>query len=90
MLAIHSALAARVPKVTQKSNHKEYRVSGADGIKDLKIAHLSASQREQGEASKDGQYLAAKSEESLDDVKARAKRFGLELDSRGHSGLGLN
>ena len=72
------------------SNTKQYRVSGADGIKDIKVAHLSAEQRERGEASKDGQYLTAKSEGSLDDVKARAKRFGLELDSRGHSGLGLN
>ena len=76
--------------MTQRSNHKEYRLSGADGIKDLNIFKASVRAREQGDFSKDGQAVAASQEESLDDVKARAKRFGLELDSRGHSGLGLN
>ena len=72
------------------SHNKEYRCSGADGFKDLNIFKASVGAREQGDFSKDGQAVAASQEESLDDVKARAKRFGLELDSRGHSGLGLN
>lgn len=65
--------------MTQHANHKQYRVSGADGIKDLTIAHLSPEQRERGEASKDGQYLAAKGDEPFDDAKAKADRYGLKL-----------
>lgn len=63
--------------MTQLSNSKQFRVSGSDGFKDLKVSHLSAEQRERGEASKDGQYLAAKDEESFDDEKAQKKRYGL-------------
>jgi hypothetical protein len=59
------------------SKHKQFRVSGLDGFKDLKVGHLSAEQRERGESSKDGQYLAAKDEESFDDEKAQKSRYGL-------------
>lgn len=57
--------------------HKQYRVSGADGIKDLNIFKASVEAREQGDFSKDGQAVAAAQEESFDDVKAQADRYGL-------------
>lgn len=89
MLAIHAAQAARVPKVTQKANHKEYRLSGADGIKDLSIFKASVEAREKQDFSKDGQAVAAESEGSFADIKAKAQRYGLELGTN-HDGLGLN
>lgn len=74
--------------MTQRSNHKEYRLSGADGIKDLNIFKASVQAREQQDFSKDGQAVAASQEESFDDIKAKAERYGLELGSM-HDGLGL-
>lgn len=76
--------------MTQKSNHREYRLSGADGIKDLNIFKASVSAREQRDFSKDGQAVAASQEESLDDVKARAERYGVDLDHSGDVGAGLS
>jgi hypothetical protein len=63
--------------MTQHSNHKQYRVSNADGIKDLDIHKASVEARERRDFSKDGQAVAAEQEESFDDVKAKAKRYGL-------------
>ncbi len=64
--------------MTQRSNHKEYRLSGADGIKDLDVFKASVSAREQEDFSKDGQAVAATQERSDDDVKARAERYGIK------------
>jgi hypothetical protein len=43
----------------------------------------------QGDFSKDGKAVAAKRNISLDDQKARAERYGIDLDSSEVVGLGL-
>ncbi len=63
--------------MTQHANHKQYRVSNADGIKDLNIFKASVGAREKRDHSKDGQAVAAEQEGSFDDVKAKAERYGL-------------
>lgn len=76
--------------MTQKSNHKEYRLFSLSGIKDLNIFKASVSAREQRDFSKDGQAVAAAQEESFADVKARAERYGVDLDRSTEVGLGLS
>ena len=76
--------------MTQKSNHKEYRLFSLGGIKDLNIFKASVQARETRDFSKDGQAVAAAQEESFDDVKARAERYGVDLDRSTEVGLGLS
>jgi len=75
--------------MTQKSNHKELRLSSFDGVKDIKVRHASVEARENRDFSKDGSAMSAEYEGSLDDVKARAERYGLDIDHSGDIGAGL-
>ena len=67
-----------------------YRVSGVDGFKDVSVGPSSTANREQGDGSIDGKYVAAKGDNSHDDVKARAERYGIDIDSSDTIGLGLS
>lgn len=67
---------------------KQYRLSSMDGIKDIKISHATVQAREKGDFSKDGS--ASQPGVALDDEKARAERYGIDLDHSGDIGLGLS
>ena len=67
-----------------------FEVSGVDGFKDVSVGPAQYNARMQGDFSIDGRYVAAKHNISLDDQKARAERYGLDLDSSDTIGLGLS
>ena len=75
--------------MTQLSNSKVYNLSGLDGVKDVTFGDASVEARAQRDFSKDGSAQKAGFEGSHDDVKARAERYGLDLDSSEVVGLGL-
>jgi len=78
-------------KVSHKGTrpNKQFRVSGVDGFKDVSVGPAKYDARMRGDYSKDGKAVAAANNLSLDDQKARAERYGLDLDSSEVVGLGL-
>ena len=79
----------KVPKAKSRVINS-YRVSGVDGFKDVSVGPSTAAAREQGDGSIDARYVAAKNDNSHDDVKARAERYGIDIDSSDTIGLGLS
>jgi len=67
----------------------KFRVSGVDGFKDVSVGPAKYDARMQGDFSKTGKATAAAKNISLDDQKARAERYGIDLDSSDVVGLGL-
>lgn len=66
-----------------------FEVSNVDGFKDVSVGPAKYDARMQGDFSEDGKAVAAKNNLSLDDQKARAERYGIDLDSSEVVGLGL-
>lgn len=80
---------ANVPnRAKPKKCVSKFRVSGVDGFKDVSVGPAKYNARMQGDFSKDGK-ASRPVEGSLDDVKARAERYGFDLDSSEEVGLGL-
>ncbi len=67
----------------------KFEVAGVDGFKDVSVGPAKYDARMQGDFSEDGKAVAAKNNLSLDDQKARAERYGIDLDSSEVVGLGL-
>lgn len=68
----------------------KFRTAGVDGFKEVSVGPAKYDARMQGDFSKTGKQVAAKKQDiSLDDQKARAERYGLDLDSSDVVGLGL-
>lgn len=64
-----------------------YRVANCDGLKEVSVGPSSYSARMKGDASKTGK--ASKPGVALDDAKARAERYGIDVDGDNVIGLGL-
>lgn len=64
-----------------------YRVANLDGLKEVSVGPSSYSARMNGDASKTGK--ASVQGEALDDAKARAERYGIDVDASNVVGLGL-
>ena len=64
-----------------------YSVSNLDGLKEVSVGPSTRTARMNGDASIDGR--ASKPGVALDDAKARAKRFGIDIDGDNIIGLGL-
>lgn len=64
-----------------------YSVANLDGLKEVSVGPSSRANRERGDASIDGR--ASQPGVALDDAKARAKRYGIDVDSENVVGLGL-
>ena len=64
-----------------------FEVSNLDGLKEVSVGPSSRGARERGDASIDGR--ASQPGVALDDAKARAERFGIDVDGDNIVGLGL-
>lgn len=64
-----------------------YRVGNLDGLKEVSVGPSSYDARMNGDASKTGK--ASVKGEALDDAKARAERYGIDVDGDNVIGLGL-
>jgi len=67
----------------------KFRVTGVDGFKDVSVGPADYDARMRGDFSKTGKAVAAAGNQSLDDQKARAERYGFDVDSSEVVGLGL-
>lgn len=67
---------------------KSVRLSSLEGVKDITFGPASVQAREKRDFSKDGS--SSLPGENYDDVKARAERYGIDLDHSGDTGLGLS
>lgn len=64
-----------------------YRVANLDGLKEVSVGPSKYAARMKGDASKTGK--ASQPGEALDDAKARAERYGIDVDGDNVIGLGL-
>lgn len=65
----------------------KFEVSSLDGLKEVSVGPSSYANRMRGDYSKDG--IASQPAASLDDEKARAERYGIDVDASDVIGLGL-
>lgn len=65
-----------------------FEVANLDGLKEVSVGPSSYDARMSGDASIDGR--ASKPGVGLDDAKARAKRYGFDIDGDNVIGLGLS
>ena len=79
--------ATDMPRGKPKKCVNEFRVSGVDGFKDVSVGPASYANRMRGDFSKTGK--SSKPGEALADVKARAERYGFDVDASEQVGLGL-
>lgn len=64
-----------------------FEVSNLDGLKEVSVGPSSYNARMNGDASKTGK--ASQPGVALDDAKARAERYGIDVDGDNVIGLGL-
>lgn len=66
-----------------------HRLKQLDGVKDIKFGDASIEARAKNDFSVDGRASKAPDNSSFADVKARAERYGIDVDSSEQVGLGL-
>ena len=77
-------------QIKPKNCINSYEVSGVDGFKEVSVGPAKYDARMKGDFSKTGTAAAADHDISLDDQKARAERYGVDIDSSDTIGLGLS
>lgn len=66
-----------------------HRLKQLDGVKEIRFGDASIEARANNDFSKTGKASGPQDLSSFADVKARAERFGIDVDSSEQVGLGL-